>query len=66
MQVRLPDLDPHLASLKQFALEVRAMQVAVDRPAKSGSIFSFKWLLYWGQLDYNPVDLGVHYFQPNL
>ena len=22
MQVRLPDLDPHMASLKQFALEV--------------------------------------------
>lgn len=41
MQVRLPDLDPHLASLKQFALEVRAMQVAVDRPAKSMYLFIY-------------------------
>eukprot|EP00434_Breviolum_minutum_P043421 symbB.v1.2.038707.t1/scaffold6130.1/size20737/3 len=57
VQVRLPDLDPHMASLKQFALEVSDECLRLNFPMLPRSQKSaYGNLSLWWPLPFNAAD----------
>eukprot|EP00933_Yihiella_yeosuensis_P052903 TRINITY_DN5103_c2_g1_i1.p1 TRINITY_DN5103_c2_g1~~TRINITY_DN5103_c2_g1_i1.p1 ORF type:complete len:449 (+),score=104.11 TRINITY_DN5103_c2_g1_i1:80-1426(+) len=51
VQVRLPDLDPHIASLKQFGIEVsdECMRITFPMLPKSGKVAYSNLTIWWPQ-----------------